>query len=90
MPFGTAVVSQEVVYGVVRVPKISFPIGSPSTLSWTPTTPMVSDALAETLTEPDTVAFDKGSITLAVGEAAPELANPATSNPHTVWEGTSE
>src|SRR5688572_26683673 len=58
-PAAAVVVSHAVEYGTVVS---SAPTGEPSTKNWTPTTPMLSDALAVTVTVPDTVAPDAGAV----------------------------
>src|SRR6059036_2072118 len=58
------VVFQERVYGAVV---ISAPRLAPSSLNWTPTTPTLSVALAETVTVPVTVAPLDGAVRETVG-----------------------
>src|SRR3989338_7552750 len=63
-PLVAEVVSQETEYGeeVSSVPRFA-----PSSLNWTPATPTLSEAVAETVTEPDTVAPSAGEVMDTVG-----------------------
>src|SRR5438445_306131 len=64
-PLALVVVFQAVLKGAART---SAPRLAPSSLNWTPTTPMLSEALAETLTaEPETVALLAGALMETVG-----------------------
>ena len=58
------VVFQEMEYGdeVFSLPRFD-----PSSMNWTPTTPMLSEALAETVIVPETVAPDEGAVRETVG-----------------------
>src|SRR4051812_22494678 len=65
VPLGTVVESHETEYGAALT---SEPRLLPSTLNWTPATPTLSDALAETVTpEPATVAPSAGAVRETVG-----------------------
>src|SRR5437660_11980248 len=57
-------VSQETEYGaaVTSAPRLE-----PSSRNWTPATPTLSEAVADTNTVPDTVAPDAGAVTETVG-----------------------
>src|SRR5712692_1069609 len=64
-PSATKVVFQEIEYGVevTSAPKLT-----PSSLNWMPTTPTLSEAVAETVTAvPETVAPLAGAVTETVG-----------------------
>jgi hypothetical protein len=63
-PFAIVVVFQEVLWGLVvsSVPRLV-----PSSRNWTPTTPTLSEAVAETVTVPDTVAPLAGAVIVTVG-----------------------
>src|SRR5439155_9581624 len=64
LPLALKVVFQDIEYGatVTSAPKLA-----PSSLNWTPTTPTLSVALAETVTEPATVAPAAGAVIDTVG-----------------------
>jgi hypothetical protein len=64
VPFPAAVVSQGTLYGEVVS---SAPRAAPSSRNWTPTTPMLSEAVAETVTVPDTVAPPAGALIATLG-----------------------
>jgi hypothetical protein len=64
LPFATVVVSHETLNGV---PRSSAPILTPSRLNWTPTTPTLSVAFADTVIVPETVAPFTGAVTEIVG-----------------------
>src|SRR2546426_3723834 len=64
VPGAAVVVSQLTAYGSVVS---STPRAAPSSWNWTPTTPTLSDALAETVTEPVTVAPEAGEVMATVG-----------------------
>ena len=75
-PFADAVVVQDVEYGdvVSSVPRLT-----PSSLNWTPATPMLSEAVAETVIVPDTVVPVAGQVIATVGRvvpAVPEVVPP--------------
>src|SRR5712691_1367979 len=64
-PLATVVVFQDIEYGedVFSAPKFA-----PSSRNWTPATPTLSEAVAETVTEPpDTVLPDPGALIATVG-----------------------
>ena len=63
-PFAVAVVSQETEYGDVVS---SAPRLFPSSRNCTPATPTLSDAFADTVTEPDTVEPGVGAVSDTVG-----------------------
>ena len=63
-PLATAVVFQLVEYGDVVS---SAPAGDPFTKNWTPATPTLSEALADSVTVPETVAPFDGAVTDTVG-----------------------
>ena len=58
-PLDTPVVSQEVEYGgeVTSLERLL-----PSSLNWTPATAVLSEAEAETVTDPETVEFEVGDV----------------------------
>jgi hypothetical protein len=64
-PFADPVVVQDVEYGdaVSSVPRLT-----PSSLNWTPATPMLSEAVAETVIVPDAVVPVAGEVIAIVGE----------------------
>src|SRR5438105_14844168 len=64
VPSPTTVVFQEMEYGLAVT---SAPRLAPSSLNWTPTTPTLSEALAETVTVPTTVAPAAGEVIETVG-----------------------
>src|SRR5437899_2282552 len=64
LPLAAAVVSHEAEYGAVVS---SAPRGAPSSRNWTPATPTLSEALAVTVTMPETVAPELGKGMLTVG-----------------------
>src|SRR5438094_1594655 len=67
LPLATPMVFQGIVYG----PTVSSaPSVAPSSRSCTPTTPTLSDALAETTADPETVAPVSGAVSETVGASA--------------------
>src|SRR5262245_10127130 len=64
MPSEVAVVSHDVAYGASV---ISDPKFAPSNLNWTPAIPRLDEALAETVTIPETVAPPPGAVMETVG-----------------------
>src|SRR2546426_3740921 len=66
VPGAAVAVSQLTAYGAVVS---STPRAAPSSWNWTPTTATSSDALAETVTEPVTVAPEAGEVMVTVGAA---------------------
>src|SRR6185436_1289671 len=71
VPFATVVVSQVTPYGLVVS---SAPRLAPSSLNWTPTTPMLSEAVAETASAvPETVAPLAGAVIATVGSVVSGL-----------------
>src|SRR6266571_312339 len=65
-PGAAVVVSQETLYGLAVT---SAPRFTPSSLNWTPTTPVLSEALALTVVVPLTVAPLIGAVIATVGAA---------------------
>jgi hypothetical protein len=63
-PVLAVVVFQETEYGALVS---SAPRLAPSSLNWTPATPMLSEAAAATVMVPETVDPDEGDVTLTVG-----------------------
>src|SRR5262245_50033734 len=76
-PFGTLVVSHMTEYGAVRS---SAPRFAPSSMNWTPTTPTLSDANADTVTREDGDEPCGGVMMETVGEvvSAPLLTATVT------------
>src|SRR5262249_13334256 len=80
LPLAAAVVSQFVEYGadVSSEPRLL-----PSSLNWTPVTPVSSDALAETVTlEPETVTLFDGAVNDTVGAVVSEGGSVAEPGVH--------
>src|SRR5690349_16402278 len=68
-PFDTLTVFHVTEYGDDM---ISMPRLAPSTFNWTPTTPTLSDAEAERVTVPETVALAAGVVQVTIGAVVSE------------------
>jgi hypothetical protein len=69
VPFPAVVVVHDIEYGdaVSSAPRFA-----PSSLNWTPDTPILSDAVADTAIIPETVAPDVGAVRETVGNVVSE------------------
>jgi hypothetical protein len=85
VPLVAVVVFQVVEYGleVSSEPKLL-----PSSLNWTPDTPVLSEAVAETATEePETVEPADGALRDTVGAVVSVGEEPSATGPYVYWDG---
>lgn len=87
VPFADPVVIQDVEYGGVVS---SAPRLTPSSLNWTPATPMLSEAVAETVIVPDTVVPVAGEVIAIVGRVVSAVLVGVPPEPEVVVDTPAE